>query len=93
MRMCTTCRRCLPIEAMGRDRSRPDGVAARCLECARAYSREWRARNPERARAHQHSRDREKVRRTQREWVRRKRAIYGDARVSDVRAAVKELLG
>ena len=39
---CPMCERELPRSAFCSDKSRPDGLAARCRECARAYERQYR---------------------------------------------------
>lgn len=47
---CTRCKVPKPVLEFGRDRSRGDGLTARCLVCQAVVGAEWRANNLERSR-------------------------------------------
>ena len=44
LRWCWMCREFHPVDCFGNDADRPDGIATRCLRCARAMNRARRAR-------------------------------------------------
>lgn len=45
LKKCALCKEVLLIHNFGKDKSRRDGLNARCKECHRQFSREWRKRN------------------------------------------------
>lgn len=51
MKTCSRCREQLPAESFNKCAARKDGLNNNCKACNRELSREWRAKNPKRARA------------------------------------------
>lgn len=52
MRYCYRCDTDKPVEAFGVNRAMDDGLMKFCKECANAYLREWKLRNPGNVRTH-----------------------------------------
>lgn len=46
MKRCTACAKDLPPAAFGKWKYGPDGLRAQCLECNRAWNRNWAKENP-----------------------------------------------
>lgn len=51
MKRCSRCQEQKPLTEFHRDRSRRDGLARRCKSCVAIVYRQWRDKDPERARA------------------------------------------
>lgn len=91
---CHVCRRMLPASEMTRDNGEPSGVGRRCRPCNTAHALAYQQRHPDKRREYQRrwqERHRDRHLAYQREYGRRKRALYGNARVSDVKAAAQAL--
>ena len=52
MKRCVSCKKEKWDTDFYKDRSRRDGLQARCKECTKAYSRQWKKDNPEAHRSH-----------------------------------------
>jgi hypothetical protein len=47
MKVCTACRKVLPIGEFGSHQGKKDGLASRCKGCAAVASKAWREANPD----------------------------------------------
>ena len=50
-KVCPGCKVEKPLDAFGKNNSKPDKKQGYCRECKRAYDANWRAENPEKKRA------------------------------------------
>lgn len=55
MKRCTRCKQEKPPDCFNRDRTRGDGLQARCRDCERDWNRAWRLANADQKRATSHA--------------------------------------
>lgn len=80
IKLCFKCKREKPHSEFYKNRTREDGLTDECKECNRAYSRKWKANNPDKIRAYEslpstierkkryQDENRERIRIVQKEW-------------------------